>query len=204
LQCEKHKCKYSISEWRNAWLKFLEKCDEIRCFSESSKEILRFAYKTLNVEKITIVPHDMSFSKFTPINVKNKKVPVYGVVGVCKIEIKGNKVMQTILKQVPENIRFVFVGTKKSQLKNNRKNVIFLGKYRHDELQEILEKENVTHIIFPSVVPETFSYVVSEIMQMNLPIMCFNIGAQAEKVSKYEKGIVCESVDEMVKKVKNG
>ena len=202
LQCEKHKCKYLILEWRNTWQKFLEKCDEIRCFSKSSKEILMTVYKTLDGEKITVIPHNMSYSKFTTIKIEEKNTPVFGVVGACQLEIKGNKVLKTILKNIPENIPFVFVGTKKSQLKTNRKNVIFLGKYRHDELQDILEKKNVTHIIFPSVWPETFSYVVSEIMQMNLPIMCFNIGAQAEKVSKYNKGIVCESVEDMIKKIK--
>lgn len=206
LQCEKLKCdfretNYSISEWRNMWRTFLENTDEIRCFSESSKEIIMTAYPTLDRNKITVVPHDMSYSKFTPINIKNQDNPVYGVVGACQSEIKGGRVMQTILERVPENIRFVFVGTKKSKLKTNRKNVVFLGKYKQDELQQILERENVTHVIFPSVCPETFSYVVSEIMQMQLPIYCFNLGAQAEKVSKYDKGVVCESVEEMINKI---
>ena len=32
---------------------------------------------------------------------------------------------------------------------------------------------------------------------MDIPIVCFNYGAQAEKVRKYGKGTVCNSVEEM-------
>ena len=32
---------------------------------------------------------------------------------------------------------------------------------------------------------------------MDIPIACFNYGAQAEKVRKYYKGIVCNNVEEM-------
>ena len=34
---------------------------------------------------------------------------------------------------------------------------------------------------------------------MTVPVICFNMGAQAEKVRAYGKGIVVNDVDEMVK-----
>ena len=51
--------------------------------------------------------------------------------------------------------------------------------------------------------PETFSYVVSELMQMDIPIISFDFGAQGEKLKHYEKGILCKDIDEMIKVVVN-
>lgn len=196
----KRKISPSIIIWRKKWLKFLSNTDEIRCFSYSSQKILLATYPTLT-NQIRVVPHDMSYSTFTPINISENSHPVIGIVGACITEFKGRVVMQRILREIPEQIRFVFVGTKQSQIKTNRKNVCFLGTYKHNELQKIIEGEKITHVIFPSVCPETFSYVVSEIIQMDLPIICFNIGAQAEKVSLYGKGVVCETIEDMINNI---
>lgn len=52
-------------------------------------------------------------------------------------------------------------------------------------------------VFFPSICPETFSYVVSEIMQFDMPIIAFRIGAQGENVERYAKGILVDSIQEM-------
>ena len=158
-------------------------------------------YPELCEDKVTVIPHDMSYAKFTPIEIADNAFPVVAIVGRCVTEPKGAKVVPTIIESVSEKIRFVFVGTDASELNVSRKNVSFLGKYRQEELQHILLREKVTHVIFPSVCPETFSYLISEIMQMNIPIFCFNIGAQADKVRLYGKGTVCDTVDALVDKV---
>jgi len=33
---------------------------------------------------------------------------------------------------------------------------------------------------------------------MDLPVICFDYGAQAEKIREYDKGIVCESPAELL------
>jgi glycosyltransferase involved in cell wall biosynthesis len=43
--------------------------------------------------------------------------------------------------------------------------------------------------------PETFSYVTEEAMDMGLPIACFDLGAPAERVRGYAKGVVIERID---------
>ena len=83
----------------------------------------------------------------------------------------------------------------------SRKNTEFYGKYKLDELPELIKKSTISMGIFPSICSETFSYLVSEHIMMGLPIMCFDIGAQADKVRAYDKGIVVKDVDEMVEKI---
>jgi len=63
-----------------------------------------------------------------------------------------------------------------------------LGKYERHELPHLIEKNEINVILFPSIFPETFSYVTSEVMIMKMPIAYFDIGAVPEKLKSYEKG----------------
>ena len=40
-------------------------------------------------------------------------------------------------------------------------------------------------VLFSSVCAETFSYVVSEVIALDLPLVGFPIGAQGEKIANY-------------------
>lgn len=208
LECEKHKCRFdnfvekfngTIGEWRKNWMNLLPVIDEIRCFSNSSKEIVKKAYPDLKYEKITVVPHSLDYIKFTPI--KNvEKLPLHiGIVGTIKSVPKGKLVVRELLKRIPEEIPVSIIGTTKHDIGGiNRKNTKYLGKYNHDDLQHLVEDETISMEIFPSIWSETFSYLVSEHIAMNVPVVCFDMGAQAEKVRAYSKGIVVKNVDEMV------
>ena len=50
-------------------------------------------------------------------------------------------------------------------------------------------------ILFPSICPETFSYVVEEMMLLRMPIAAFDLGAPGERLQSYELGRLCASVD---------
>lgn len=208
LECEKHKCKFdnfvekfngAITEWRKIWMKLLPLVDEIRCFSNSSKEIIKKAYPNLKDEKITVVPHSLDYIKFTPI--KNvEKLPLHiGIVGSVFTVPKGKLVVRELLKRIPEEIPISIIGATKHDIGGiRRKNTHYLGKYKHDDLQRLVEDETISMEFFPSIWSETFSYLVSEHIAMNEPVVCFDMGAQAEKVRTYNKGIVVKNVDEMV------
>ena len=45
-------------------------------------------------------------------------------------------------------------------------------------------------IFASSIIPETFGYTLSEAMSLNIPIVCYDLGAQANRVSKYKHGRV--------------
>ena len=58
-----------------------------------------------------------------------------------------------------------------------------------------MEENRIDLILIPSICPETFSYTTEESIQMGLPVAVFNVGAPAERVGKYEKGLVIDIVD---------
>lgn len=208
LDCEKHKCKFdsfvekfngTISEWRNIWMNLLPTVDEIRCFSNSSKEIVKKAYPALQEEKITVVPHSLGYIKFTPIKNVEKLSLHIGIVGAIKTVPKGKLVVRELLRRIPDEIPISIIGATKRDIGGiKRKNTKYLGKYNHDDLQRLVESETISMEIFPSICSETFSYLVSEHIAMNEPVVCFDMGTQAEKVRAYSKGVVVKNVDEMV------
>jgi glycosyltransferase involved in cell wall biosynthesis len=54
----------------------------------------------------------------------------------------------------------------------------------------IVEKIGANIFLMPSICPETFSYVTQELIDMEVPLVCFDIGAQAEKIKNYHKGLI--------------
>jgi glycosyltransferase involved in cell wall biosynthesis len=67
------------------------------------------------------------------------------------------------------------------------------GHYKHADLAELIKRHNIHMALMSSVYPETFSYVTHELMQLEVPIICFDLGAQAEVVRPYAKGCVIRS-----------
>jgi glycosyltransferase involved in cell wall biosynthesis len=72
--------------------------------------------------------------------------------------------------------------------------VAFHGRYIRDELPQLLEKHEIHAILMTSIWPETFSYTTSEAILLGYPVICFNLGAQAERVKRYNCGIVCDEI----------
>lgn len=213
LACKEHHCVFDsfldrfsapISVWRNAWNEFFSVVDEIRCFSESSKQILLKAYPSLHADQISVKGHAMPDCRYTPIHKTDENtVPCIGIIGaVCSIA-KGELVAKRLVRELSQDVKVSVIGVRKNTWDGKfGKNVRFTGAYARGELQTILVREGVTLAVFPSVCPETFSYLVSELIQMELPVVCFDLGAQGEKVRAYAKGKVCKDIDEMIQVVK--
>ena len=53
-----------------------------------------------------------------------------------------------------------------------------------------MEKYEVDMIIIPSVWPETFCFTASEAECLNIPVACFDIGAQAARLQKNPNAIL--------------
>lgn len=204
--CEQLKCELSIgeekvviSDWRGHWSGLLKMCDEIRCFSESSKKIIMSIYGMLDENKITVVPHDMSYCKNKPIE-NIQELPLHiGVVGVSHADFKGKRVVKQMIEKYGNDVPITLIGSEWWRYGIFKRKVHYLGRYHRDELEKLIRKSRVSCVLFPSLWPETFSYVVSEVIMLDVPVICFPYGAQEEKVSSYHKGIVCKDVEELWK-----
>jgi glycosyltransferase involved in cell wall biosynthesis len=113
-----------------------------------------------------------------------------GIVGEIGFH-KGSHVVQALAKEIARNeldVTISVIGTLDIQC--DSKVVRETGPYDHSQLVELIEATGPNIFFFPSIWPETFSYVTDELMQLHVPIVCFDLGAPAERVRNYARGKV--------------
>jgi GT2 family glycosyltransferase len=182
----------SLSDWRESWKDFLDSVDQITCFSNSSKEILERTYPDLiGQNKIVVHPHKVEYVK----QVEGNSSLIVGILGGINY-IKGLEVVKKILSLIEEdhlNIKIVILGEVSENIES--KNIIVHGKYNREEILRLTVLYGIDLFLIPSVIPETFSYTTEEVITMNYPVAVFDLGAPAERVKLYKKGIIIPKTD---------
>ena len=178
----------SMSKWRNEWKAFLDNCTEVVVFSESTKEIVEKTYGSL--PNIVVMPHQISFiPKINKVNKTTKTINV-GLLGILT-KHKGEKIIKDLLKEINKqglSINIKLIGF----AENIKRDSHFLqtGSYSRNGIPYLALMNDIDVFLIPSIWPETFSYTSEEIMKMGFPLMCFDLGAPAERAKKYENGII--------------
>ncbi|MCM1174350.1 MAG: glycosyltransferase [Blautia sp.] len=101
-------------------------------------------------------------------------------------EIKGAKQIKKIIEKSSKNTRWFIIGdigdADLLQYENSR--LIKVGKYKQENLNLILNAYQIDIIGILSILPETFSYTLSEALGMSRPVFVTDIGALGERVRK--------------------
>jgi GT2 family glycosyltransferase len=187
-------CDYeSMDKWRNKWGDFLNKCDNVIVFSENSKILLQKSYGF--IDNISVIPHSVDY--IVPLNKQSKLTNTLnvGLIGALSYH-KGSEIikqMLNIIEKLNLDINIILVGSTEEIIEH--KNFKKTGKYTTDMIPKLVSENDIDLFFISSIWPETFSYTTQEVIDMNLPIVSFNLGAQAEKVEKYSKGLVLNNFD---------
>lgn len=179
-----------IVSWRSAWGDLLQEANEIRCFSYATRNLLLRAHAKVNPERISIVPHTLDHVQLRKIALNDPGWAVIGVIGHISYH-KGGEVVRDLANYIQatgKNVRIVIIGTIEFDLP--KESATITGPYRQEQLPKLLETHGVNVGFFPSICPETFSYVTEEMIKMNLPLLSFDLGAPGERVAQYAYGRV--------------
>jgi glycosyltransferase involved in cell wall biosynthesis len=183
-----------IGAWRERWGRLLRQVDKILCFSNSSLALLTKAYPGLEDGRIEVLGHVVDY---LPNRMPKLRLDGPLHVGVCGTmnEQKGVKILKALAefireRRLPYKIT-VFGGTSEALPEDV---VRVLGPYETDSLPELIESSGVNVFLFPSIWPETFSYVTEELMKLGVPLAAFDLGAPAERLRSYAKGIILSSI----------
>jgi len=183
-----------MAPWREAWGRCLAAADEVRCFSESSRELLARAYPSLARDVLTVVPHRVEFSPRPPALHHGGPLRI-GVIGQINAQ-KGAHIVAQLVRRLDRersDARVVVLGSLEIPLRSPRLEVT--GRYSREDLPRLVESHAINMMLFPSIWPETFSYVVAEMMAMRLPIVAFDLGAPAERLRGYPLARLVAKVD---------
>lgn len=177
----------SIGEWRKQWGKLIYRADSIKAFSTSSKEIISEAYPFAE-EKIAVEPHSVDVSGLgcTPRNYtsNNRIVGILGNIGLQK----GAAVIERLshLVKTFDSAKLVIIGRVDPRFKLE-KSVVIHGEYEVRDIPALVDRYQIDCWLIPSVWPETFSFATHEALATQLPVFCFDLGAQAEAVRDHRR-----------------
>lgn len=181
----------SIVAYRAKWHRLLLDAGEVVVFSESSSRLLENTFG--DIGSIVLRPHRVP-SLLSNITVK--KAPddpiVIGLIGRLT-EHKGSRIIKELLNEIESrdlDVSIALIGKTDDDFDIKSDHFFEFGEYRLEDLPKLAAESGADVFFFPSVWPETFSYVCSEIIDMGYPLATFDLGAQQEKASGYEKGLV--------------
>lgn len=181
-----------IDRWRAAWGALLSEADEIVTFSQSSRTLLCQAYPALQPHHIQVRPH--TCEPLDPALTVNHGPLVIGIVGHIGLH-KGAEIVRALAEEIARrgaDIRIAVIGTIDATCPPEI--VTMTGPYERDELPRLIAASGANLMLFPSVWPETFSYVVQELMSLALPIAAFNLGAPAERLADYSPSLLLDAM----------
>ena len=179
--------KITFDQWHDVWNAFFPHVQKINAFSESSKIIFGEYYPDF-VSKVCVKPHSLDYIKCGTLSKIPPKFSV-GIFGIIRDADKGCHVVKTFLEYSKDKDYDVYInGELNRECCVQAANIHYMGKYDVSRLDKIIEEQGISSVLFPSICPETFSYTVSELIHVGVPVACFNLGAQAEKVSAYKYG----------------
>lgn len=180
----------NMEQWRELWGNAIGLADEIRVFSNDSLRLLQRAYPFMDTSRAVVMPHKVDYLKSAAISPSYTATLRIGVVGNIGYH-KGGMVIQKLARAIKArglDIQIVVIGT--IGVPCEEPVVRQTGAYQRDELPVLIKNSGANIMLFPSIWPETFSYVVQELIELNLPVACFDLGAPAERLSGYAKGFV--------------
>lgn len=177
-------------EYRASWRRFLEACNVIYAFSENTKGIVESVYPELIAKKSIVVQEPPCKHLPKKVQRSNRKTEdlVVGILGV-QHPIKGQEVVSrlaTLAEEPDSNFNVRIIGYCPDN--DPKLTKLATGRYDPQDLDAIVQDEDIDIFFISSICPETYSLTVSEIMAMDEPFACFDIGAPADRARAYEKG----------------
>lgn len=184
----------NIVTWRERWGRFLSETDEIICGSNSTITLIRRAYPTLDPLKFKHRPYPVDYQPSRKPAVDLTQGLHLGVVGNISPN-KGARVIEELAEMISARqlpVKLTIIGNLVAS--KPLPGVEITGSYRREDLPELIERSGINVCLLPSICPETYSYVTQELMILGLPLAVFNLGAPAERVANYSKGLILNQI----------
>ena len=184
----------AIGPWRAIWGRCLGVADEVRCFSQSSRALVLRAWPALAAANVTVVPHRVDYIPTRLPSLDHRAPLAVAVVGQISLQKGAEIVRELVLRADREALPLKVVVIGALDLRVDSKRLTVTGRYRREDLAALIEAHGINMALFPSICPETFSYVVEELVRLGLPIVAFDLGAPAERLRGDANARLCSEV----------
>ena len=96
---------------------------------------------------------------------------------------KGERLLGPLLESLPDGVELVLLGSGHAGARfEGRRHVQVHRDYARDDLPRWMDQIAPDLVLLPSTVPETFSYTLSEMLALRVPVLCASPGAPVERL----------------------
>ena len=174
-----------IMDWRDCWMKISALASTIIFPSDAAAHIFSRAFPSIPMNKLLVVPHSTRHFKASVEPVQKDPSPILDICLIGDIsDHKGARILDRMLELTNEKkfpFRFHVLGDFIYHQKHfNNPHFELHGRFHPNELPEMLTKVKPDLFMFTSIWPETFSFVIHEMISTGIPIISTNIGAHAD------------------------
>jgi GT2 family glycosyltransferase len=180
--------KSDIAEWRHVWGNIIDRCSMVECYSSESLERLRRIFQVPD-EKV-LLQHHNTIDKYKA-----------GSVIIGKTITSKLKIMTVGNLNVPKGLNIVLKLAKYLEREGKGDTIFHLGalaphsgKYANfknlgpydgsDSFNSEIMNIQPDIFLFPSIWPETYSLVMDELIEFDVPKLAFKIGAPFERLAE--------------------
>jgi GT2 family glycosyltransferase len=129
-----------------------------------------------------VIPHGIAPMKTVALDARNAG-PLRVLVPGRLRGGKGERLLDVLLPIAPEGIDWCFAGGSDcAERYAEQVQGKAIADYRNDELASIVAGFNPDIALLPSLLPETFGYVLSEMQGLGVPVLAAAVGAYAERL----------------------
>lgn len=182
----------NIRKYRNKWRVFLTECDHIIAFSNNTAELFKKVYGPL--KSLKIIPHQIEGLPKLKKHFKTTTTFNIGILGVLNNH-KGYQIIKDMLYLIERNhlnMKIILIGYCEEHIDSPF--FYSTGIYNREALPKLVSMLDIDIFFISSIWPETFSYTTAEIMSLNYPIASFNLGAPADRIANYAKGLIIDTM----------
>lgn len=102
---------------------------------------------------------------------------------------KGEQCLAAMLRDLPEGLEFFLLGCGNAgEPFEGLPRITVISEYQHSSLAGEVERIAPDIALIPGHVPETFSYVLSEMLALGVPVLCSRPGATTERMAELGRG----------------
>lgn len=177
----------TLAQWRALWNRVLGACDGVTAFSEPSRALFLEVFPQAT-DRCRVAPHSLPPFMPGPLAPGGAAIGVLGGIN----EAKGAGVLVALARHFRLSgvqRRIVVLGEIDPAFRLPAPHMV-TGRYDRTEIGPLAQRFGIGVWLIPSIWPETFSFTTREALATGLPVLTFDLGAQAEAARAAANGHV--------------
>ena len=171
----------SLADWRARWRPVMERADEITVFAPSGAALVTRAYPE-TASRVVLRPHQPDTLP-GPLAPGGDSIGVLGGIN----RAKGAAVLARLAGITRQ--RIVVIGEIERAYVLPPPHIVH-GRYEQSRIAALAREYRIGLWFVPSICPETFSFATHEALSTGLPVVSFDLGAQADALNNAPNGHV--------------